>query len=81
MIDFEQKKKDIKNKMDDVLNAESAWFKKIEELRSVCDDFPPEPTEDKDENQKMMEISRAIDSGIIFSLRQALIRYGNMLFM
>lgn len=78
-IDFDETKKKINQCMDDILTAEGVWFKKIEEMRNIYANWEMDP-DDEEENRKKMELSRAIDSGVVYALRQALMRYGNLLF-
>lgn len=72
-------KQRINEKMDKVIEAEGEWFKQIEELGAIAHDFPENPTDE--EMEAIKRLSQLTTGGVIFSLRQAMARYGNLLFM
>ena len=81
----------IKNKFDEVIAAQAEWFKKIEEMRALQNDWPDIDSqipklnelteEERKEFESVMRMRQNIDGAIVYALRQALVRYGNLLFI
>lgn len=81
----------IKNKFDEVIAAQAEWFKKIEEMRALQNDWPDVDSqipklnelteEERKEFKSVMRMRQNIDGAIVYALRQALVRYGNLLFI
>lgn len=78
-INVEEAQKEIQSKFEDVMSSVDELIKKIETLKEVGKDW--RIGEDKEENQKVLNLGRNLDCGINFALRQLLVRYGNLLFI
>ena len=76
----------IKNKFDEVIAAQAEWFKK-----ALQNDWPDVDSqiprlnelteEERKEFESVMRMRQNIDGAIVYALRQALVRYGNLLFI
>lgn len=81
----------IKERFDKVIEAQNEWFKRIEETRALQKEWPDVDSmiprlkelneEERAEFDSVMRMRQNIDGAIVYSLRQALIRYGNLLFI
>lgn len=78
-IDVQETQKEMKSKFEDVMASVETLIKKIEAFKEIGEDW--EIGEDKEENNKIMNLGKNLDCGINFALRQLLVRYGNLLFI